>query len=232
MVTSTPSAANDVTALSAMPHGTMWSNIARSVVTFEREAVHRAAPAQLHADGGDLAGRGAVRRRSTRPGSRAGDRRRAGPGRPGRRSAPAPPSARTPRCRPCRSRARPCRVGSGPGSRRADRDRGTSRRRRGRYAPARPRPKPAPRARCADRPARRGCRRPGARGAGGGAPVPCVEQRPLEVVAPRRRARGRATGRGAGRSPAGPGGGRGAQSSASQSRVSRISLMRTRKLAA
>ena len=28
-----PSAASDVTGLSAMPHGTMWPNIARSVVT-------------------------------------------------------------------------------------------------------------------------------------------------------------------------------------------------------
>ena len=34
MVTDTPSAASEVTGLPAMPHGTMWPNIARSGATF------------------------------------------------------------------------------------------------------------------------------------------------------------------------------------------------------
>ena len=55
IVTSTPFGRSDVTALSAMPHGTMWPNIARSVGDVEGEAVHRAAPAEAHADRGDLA---------------------------------------------------------------------------------------------------------------------------------------------------------------------------------
>ena len=43
-------------ALSAMPQGTMWPNIDEVGRDVEGEAVHRATPAEAHADGGDLAG--------------------------------------------------------------------------------------------------------------------------------------------------------------------------------
>ncbi len=50
-----PSAAKDVTCLSRMPHGTMWSKYVEVGVDVEREAVHGAAATQAHADGRDLA---------------------------------------------------------------------------------------------------------------------------------------------------------------------------------
>ena len=81
--TSTPSARSEVTPRSAMPHGTMWPNMARSEVDVERDAVQgaaaaRADPHRPHADGGDLARVGSVGvdpdagvlvRRSLAPGS-------------------------------------------------------------------------------------------------------------------------------------------------------------------
>ena len=59
IVTSTPSARSEVTPRSAMPHGTMCPNMARSEVDVERDAVQgaaaaRADPHRPHADGGDL----------------------------------------------------------------------------------------------------------------------------------------------------------------------------------
>ena len=46
-----------MTALSGMPHGTMWPNMREVGSHVEREPVHRAATGDAHADGGDLAGR-------------------------------------------------------------------------------------------------------------------------------------------------------------------------------
>ena len=60
MSTSTPSAASEVTPRSAIPHGTMWPNMARSVVTLRATPCsvrRRPGPTRLraHPDGGDLA---------------------------------------------------------------------------------------------------------------------------------------------------------------------------------
>ncbi len=49
--TATPSARSEVTGLSAIPHGTMWSNMERSVRHVEGEPVGRAAPRRPHPDG-------------------------------------------------------------------------------------------------------------------------------------------------------------------------------------
>ena len=49
-----PSAASDVTGLSAMPHGTMWSNMARSGSTLRAKPCIERPRVDPHADGADL----------------------------------------------------------------------------------------------------------------------------------------------------------------------------------
>ena len=76
---SMPSAASDVTALSAMPHGTMCPNMAMSGSTLRAKPCIDRPAAELHADGADLAGRGRRPAPPTRRGSRAAGRRRCSP---------------------------------------------------------------------------------------------------------------------------------------------------------
>ena len=59
MVTSIPSAASDVTGLSAIPHGTMWSNVHVGATLRAKPCMDR--PRDPDADGADLAGSGGAR---------------------------------------------------------------------------------------------------------------------------------------------------------------------------
>ena len=60
--TSTPSSRSEVTPLSAMPHGTMWPNIAMSGADVQGEAVHRPTAGELDPDRADLPGPVGLRR--------------------------------------------------------------------------------------------------------------------------------------------------------------------------